>query len=141
MIDYLSAAPPEPFAILDVLFKVLLAVGGVGGVTALFMVRAQKRKVVSETGKTDAEADSVLADASLKKTMRETAILDMYERGMANMQERLDEAEERIDRLTEYVEVLVTALRSAGSSVPPMPHRMVYDAHQGKAGRVEGEKS
>lgn len=136
-----SGAGVDPMTILDWVFKGLLALGGIGGIGALFMVRAQKQKVVSESGKTDAEADSILVDASLKKTSREALILDMYERGMANMQERLDDAEERIDRLTEYVEVLVVALRRAGQAVPPMPHRMSDDAHRGKAGRDEPTRS
>lgn len=125
----------QPIQIIDWAIRFLLTLGGAGGLTALFMVRTQKKKIVSESGKTDSEADSIAADASLKKTTREAAILDMYERVMSNMQERLDEAEERMDRLTEYVEVLVQSLRAAGQPVPPMPRRMSEDAHKGKSGR------
>lgn len=127
----------EPTQVIDWGIKALLALGGLAGIGSLFLVRAQKNKVVAESGKTDAEADSVLADASLKKTNREARILDMYERGMASMQERINESEERMDRLTEYVEVLVSALREAGQPVPPMPPRMKDDAHRGAKGRIE----
>lgn len=118
-------------------FKILLAVGGVGGLTALFLVRAQKRKVVSESGKTDAEADSILADASAKKTDRESRILDMSEKLLVQMQDRLEDAEIRIDRLTEYIEVLVQALRTGGQPVPNMPQRMAEEAHAGSQARTD----
>lgn len=135
--DILAAV--EIATVLDWGIKLLLALGGVGGITALFMVRAQKKKIVAESGKTDAEADNITADAGLKRTDREGRILDMSERVLVSMQERLDDAEGKIDRLTEYVEVLVQALRTAGAAVPPMPHKMTEDAHAGN--RTRGAES
>jgi hypothetical protein len=116
-------------------YRVLLVVGGLGGLTALFMVRTQKRKLTAESGKTDAEADSILADASAKKTDREGRILDMSEKLLAQMQDRLEDAEAKIDRLTEYIEVLVQALRTGGQPVPPMPRQMRQEAHDREASR------
>ena len=124
-----------PGEMVDWGLRILVALGGLGGVAGFLMVRAQKRKVISESTKTDAEADSILADASGKRTDREGRILDMYERGMNSMQERLDDAEAKIDRLTNYVEVLVGALRAAGQPVPPMPRQMTDSAHQGERDR------
>lgn len=131
-------AAPELAQVIDWGIKILLALGGLGGIGALFMVRAQKRKVVAESGKTDAEADSIMADVSVKKVDREGRVLDMQERLMNNLQERLDDAEAKIDRLTEYVEVLVGALRDAGQPVPSMPPRMSQEAHAGQRERGEG---
>lgn len=119
----------------DLLIKIVLAAGGVGGICALFMVRAQKRKLVADTGKTDAEADLITQQAQAKKTDREGRILDMSERVLKSMQEQLDNAEDKIDRLTEYVEILVHALRDAGQPVPPMPAKMADDAHIANANR------
>ena len=130
-----SLAAQMPGGWVGLFIAVLGALGGLGGIGALFMVRTQKRKLLADTGKTVAEADSIVADATSKRTDREARILDMYERGMANMQERLDDAEAKIDRLTEYVEVLVVALRAAGQPVPPMPQRMSAEAHQGQVDR------
>lgn len=123
---------------MDVIIKILVGLGGLSGVTAFFMVRAQKRKLAADTGKTEAEADSVMADASSKRTSREAMVLDMYEKGMSNLQERLDDAEGKLDRLTAYVEVLVQELRSNGVAVPPMPRKMSDDAQAGNTARDVG---
>lgn len=127
--------PANVVTLFDWGIKLVMTVGGIGGIAALFMVRAQKRKLVADTGKTDAEADLVLADASMKKVSREARILDMSESVMRSMRERLGEAEAKIDRLTSYVEVLVQALRTAGAPVPPMPRQMSEDAHAGEKAR------
>lgn len=118
--------------------RVLLAAGGIGGIAALFMVSTQKRKLVADTGKTDAEADLITQEAQAKKTDREGRILDMSDRLLTQMQERLEGAEDKVDRLTEYVEILVQALRKAGQPVPPMPANMADDAHAGIATRNKG---
>ena len=112
---------------LNVLLLVFGAAGGIGGITALFMVRAQKRKLLADTGKTEAEADSVTADASSKRTNRESRILEMQQELNEGIAARLARAEEKADRLTEYVETLVAALREAGVAVPPMPKKMTDD--------------
>ena len=106
---------------LDYLVKAILTAGGVGGITALFMVRSQKRKLVAESGKTDAEADSVLADAQAKRTAREISMIEPYERIQKRMQGELDDVYAEIDRLKEYIETLVTVVRRAGVPVPDMP--------------------
>jgi chaperonin cofactor prefoldin len=123
--------------ILDWAFKALVGIGGLGGLLALILVRQQKRKLVADTGKTVAEADLITEEAQTRKTTREALVLDMYERGMANMQERLDDAEDKLARLTEYVEILVQALRETGAAVPAMPKKMAEDAHR-QTFRVEG---
>lgn len=130
-------AGPELAQVVDWGIKILLAVGGLGGLAAFLTVRAQKRKIIAESGKTDAEANSITADAAMKKTDREGRILDMSERVLESMQERLNDAEGKIDRLTEYVEILVQQLRDNGVAVPPMPKRMTDEAHAGQAVRGE----
>jgi ABC-type Fe3+-hydroxamate transport system substrate-binding protein len=62
-------------------------------------------------------------------------ILDMSEKLLAQMQDRLEDAEAKIDRLTEYIEVLVQALRTGGQPVPPMPRQMRQEAHDREASR------
>jgi hypothetical protein len=115
--------------LIDLAVKVVIAIGGLGGVAAFFMVRAQKRKLLSETSKTDAEADNIVADAQGKRTdQRWINLLDTGDKMLKQMQDRLEDAEDRIDRLTEYVEVLVQALRTTGTPIPPMPKKMGDDA-------------
>jgi hypothetical protein len=105
----------------DLFAKVLFALGSIGGIGAFFMVRAQKRKILAESSRTDAEAESIVADAQAKRTQRELNLLAAYERGVDDLTEKLDRANDKIDRLTQYVEMLVTVIRDAGMSVPPMP--------------------
>ncbi len=142
-VELLSAAAEAstlPTGWIATLLAVLAGLGGVGGVTALLLVRTQKRKLLADSGKTDAEADSIMADAQTKRVDREARVLDMYDRGMQSMQERLDDAEEKIDRLTTYIEILVQALRAGGQPVPPMPPKMAADAHQGQQDRESGAR-
>lgn len=103
------------------LVQVVVAVGGLAGIVALLLVGAQKRKLVSESGKTDAEADTVLADAYSRRAATQVSLIGPYERVVERMQAELDEALEKIDRLTDYVEVVVAIAREAGLHVPPMP--------------------
>lgn len=110
--------------LLDWAVRLLLALGGLTGVGALVSVRAQKRKLVADTGKTDAEADNIMADASVKRVDYADKVIGVYERGIDHMQEQLDEANAKIDRLTDYIEVLVAALRAGGLPVPAMPRRL-----------------
>ncbi|MDB5733284.1 MAG: hypothetical protein JWQ03_3179 [Variovorax sp.] len=109
--------------IIDYAIKAFMAIGGIGGITAFFLVKVQKRKTLAESTRTDAEADSIVADAQNKRTDRESRILDMYEKSAAYMQEQLEDANNKIDRLTVYVEILVQAMRDSGTKVPPMPPR------------------
>lgn len=106
---------------LDIALKILVAVGGLAGLSALFMVRAQKRKLIAESGKTDAEADSVFADAQFKRTAREISMIEPYERIQARMQRELIDVYAELDRLREWAELMAEALRGAGVTVPPMP--------------------
>ncbi|SDN79397.1 hypothetical protein [Geodermatophilus sp. DSM 45219] len=124
-------SPPTLGELLDWGLRLLLALGGIGGIGALFMVRQQKRKMAADAGRTEAEADSIMADVGSKATDRADRVLSMQERVMRGMQERLDEAEARMDQLTSYVEILVQALRTANVAVPPMPRKMAEDARSG----------
>jgi len=109
---------------IDLLVKLLVGLGGVGGVTAFFMVRAQKRKLLADTGKTDAEADSLLADAQTKRTAREVSLLEPYERIQNRMGRELNEAYQEIDRLKEWVMRLTDAMKAAGIPVPDEPPKV-----------------
>lgn len=106
---------------IDIALKIFVVLGGSAGVTALFMVGAQKRKLVAESGKTDAEADSMLADAQSKRTAREISMIGPYERIQARMQAELNDVYAELDRLKEWAEQMATALRGAGVPIPPMP--------------------
>jgi hypothetical protein len=107
--------------ILTVLVQVVVGLGGLAGIVSLLTVRAQKRKLISESGKTDAEADAAFSEAYHRRASTQVSLVGPYERVMDRMQEELDEANERIDRLTTYVETLVDIVRGAGLAVPPMP--------------------
>ncbi len=108
----------------DLIVKVLVGVGGLAGVGALFMVRAQKRKLLADTGKTDAEADSVLADAQAKRTAREVSLIEPYERIQNRLSRELDEAYAEIDRLKDWVALLTDAMKAAGIHVPDEPPKV-----------------
>lgn len=117
----------------------VIAIGGLAGVAALLTVVQQRRTLASNAGKTDAEAGLILADVASrpddKHTERADRLLTMQERfmekAMANMQDRLDDAEAKLDQLTTYVEVLVQALRGHGHPVPAMPRKMADEARAG----------
>ena len=87
------------------------------------MVRAQKKKIVSESGKTDAEADQAFSEAYHRRASTQVTLIEPYERIQARMQEELDEYADRVDRLEEYIEVLVSIIRQSGVPVPPPPPR------------------
>lgn len=118
---------------LDIALKILVAVGGLAGASALFMVRAQKRKLIAESGKTDAEADSVVADAQSKRTAREISMIEPYERIQARMQRELIDVYAELDRLKAWAELMAEALRGAGVAVPPMPAKRQPSDHPADA--------
>ena len=99
----------------------LLVGAGVAAFVALFLVSAQKRKLLSESGKTDAEADTVLADAYSRRASTQINLIGPYEKAQEWMQRRIDDLEENERRLRRYIDQLPAALRAAGIAVPEMP--------------------
>lgn len=116
-------------AALDAVVKILVAIGGLSGLGAFFMVRQQKRRIVADTDKTEAEADSVLADAQQKRTAREISLIEPYERMHKRMAEELVDLYAEVDRLKAYTEMLAQMLRNAGLPIPPMPPKLVAQAN------------
>lgn len=115
--------------IVDLVIKLLTVAGAVGGGGAFLMVRAQKNKLIAETGKTSAEADTLIADAQIKRTDREVSLLEPYERIQRRVGRELNEAYEEIDRLRAWATQLTTALKAAGIPVPDEPPRMPDRVH------------
>lgn len=107
----------------DRVIQVMVALGGIAGVISLLTVRATKKKIIAESGKTDAEAEIALADAHAKRVQSDINLIEPYERMHVRMQAEIDEQAEKIDRLTDYVEVLVALLRVQGVVIPPMPKK------------------
>lgn len=103
--------------------QLLVAVGGIAGISSLLMVRAQKRKLIAESGKTNAEADTAFSEAYHRRASTQVDLVAPYERVMDRMQDELDEANERVDYLESYIETLVEAMRAAGIAVPRRPPR------------------
>lgn len=101
--------------------QIIVALGSLSGVGALFMVAAQKRKLIAESGKTNAEADAAFSEAYHRRASTQISLIEPYERMTFRLQNELDKANSRIDRLTEYVEVLVDIMRENDITVPPMP--------------------
>lgn len=99
----------------------LLIGAGVSAVIALFLVSAQKKKLLSESGKTDAEADLVLTDAFTRRAAAETSLLEPYERIQARMQREIDNLGSEVERLRNYIDTLCQVIRDQGVAVPPMP--------------------
>lgn len=101
--------------------QILVGLGGLAGISSLFLVRAQKRKLVADSGKTDAEADTAFSEAYNRRAATQVSLIDPYERVMGRMQEELDEANDRVDYLEAYITLLVDAMREAGITIPPRP--------------------
>ena len=101
--------------------QIIVALGGLGGVGALFYVRQQKRKMVSESNKTDAEAETALADAFSRRTATSITLLEPYEKIMRRQQEEIDEQAAEIKQLRRYIVVLTARLREQGVELPDMP--------------------
>jgi len=119
-----------PEGIVSVIVQCVVALGGLAGVVSLFTVRATKRKLIAESGKTNAEADAAFSEAYHRRAATQVSLVEPYERVIDRMQEELDEALEKIDRLTTYVENLVDIIRTAGLAVPPMPRASAPTAQQ-----------
>lgn len=117
--------------------QVLVALGGVAGVASLFMVSAQKRKLLSDTGKTDAEAADVMAQTYERRAI---SLMDPYERIQERMEQELDEAFADIDALRDYVKELVALLADAGIEVPRMRRPSVEQVAK-VAERRRGQKN
>ena len=100
--------------------QVLVAVGGLAGVVNLLLLTSQKRKLVAESGKTDAQADKEFSEAYHRRASTQISLIDPYERMTARLQVELDKANDRIDKLEAYVETLVGIVREAGLPLPPM---------------------
>ena len=105
------------------LVQVIVAIGGLAGLTSVLLVSSQKRKLVAESGKTNAEADVAFSEAYRQRATTQVTLIEPYERIQARMQSEIDEQAEKIDRLEIYIEVLVDLLRQQGVSVPPKPPR------------------
>lgn len=108
---------------LTVAVQILVALGGVSGIGALLMVTAQKRKILADSGKTNAEADKEFSEAYHRRASTQINLIDPLEKMNARLEKELDKANARIDRLTEYVEVLAEKLRENHIPVPAMPNR------------------
>ena len=111
----------SPSDIATLVVQIIVAIGGSAGVVSLLMVSSQKKKLVSESGKTNAEADAAFSEAYHRRASTQVTLLEPYERIQARMQSEIDEFVDKVDRLEEYIEVLIEAMRSAGLSVPPKP--------------------
>jgi len=110
---------------------------GAAGLVSLLTIKAQKRKLLSESGKTDAEADTVLADAYSRRAATQVTLLEPYERVMRRQQEEIDEQAAEIKQLRRYIETLTNALRKQGVEVPEMPDRVPTPASDaGRQNRV-----
>lgn len=101
--------------------SLFMAVGGIAGVTSIFMVRAQKRKLVADTGKTSAEADNVLADAQAKRQQTEVSLLEPMRIIMGEMKLEMMELYIKVDRLQNWADSLVSLLKRNNIPVPEMP--------------------
>lgn len=85
------------------------------------MVRAQKRKLLADTGKTTAEADSVVADAQSKRQQTEVSLIEPMRIIQNRMTEEMKDLYARVDRLQAWAESMVEVLRKNNLPVPEMP--------------------
>lgn len=99
----------------------LLVGGGIAALVSLLLVGPQKKKMLADSGKTDAEAEGELAEAYDRRADAQIKLLDPYQRTQEYMQQRIDDLEENERRLRRYVEQLCEALRGAGIKVPEAP--------------------
>ena len=101
--------------------QIIVAVGGLAGIVNLLLLTGQKKKLVAESGKTNAEADAAFSEAYHRRASTQITLIEPYEKMTARLQHELDKANNRIDRLEIYVDTLVGVVRDAGLPVPPMP--------------------
>jgi hypothetical protein len=101
--------------------ELVLGLSAGGALLGLLMLRQQKRKLLSEAGKTDTEADVLFSDAYARLASAKILLLEPYEKVMTRMQQELDEANERIDLLEQYVGVLIETMRESGIQIPSRP--------------------
>lgn len=83
----------------SVLLQWLGALGGIGGVIALMTVRAQRRKLLSESHNIDADAATKLSAASL-------ALLEPARQEIDRLQKQLGEARAEVGALQAEVSTL-----------------------------------
>lgn len=101
--------------------ELILGLAASGCLLGLLMLRAQKRKLLSEAGKTDAEASGLLSGADAQYISSRIMLLEPYEKVMNRLQRELNEANDRIDALENYVEVLIASMRAQGMQIPVRP--------------------
>lgn len=105
--------------------ELVLGVAASGGLLGFFLLRQQKRKLLADAGKTDTEADVLFSDAYSRLASAKILLLEPYEKVMTRMQQELDEANQRIDILEQYVGVLIETMRDAGIQIPIRPRPVV----------------
>ncbi len=97
---------------------------GAAGLVSLLTIKAQKRKLLSESGKTDAEAAVSLAEAYRSNAATQITLLEPYQSVMKRQQEEIDEQAAEIKQLRRYIQTLTNSLRHQGVEVPEMPDRV-----------------
>ncbi len=101
--------------------ELILGLAASGALVGLLMLRQQKRKLLSEAGKTDAEATGLLSGADAQYISTRIMLLEPYEKVMNRLQRELNEANDRIDVRENYIEVLIAAMRDQGMHIPLRP--------------------
>lgn len=101
--------------------ELVLGLAASGFLLGLLMLRAQKRKLLSEAGKTDAEATGLLSGADAQYISSRIMLVEPYEKIMNRLQRELNEATDRIDVLENYIEVLIASMRDQGMHIPIRP--------------------
>lgn len=77
----------------NALAQVLIAIAGLSALAGFLKVSADKRKLIADAEKTDAEATAVVVQTAL-------GLLEPYAQQVTMMQARLTGANEQIDQLT-----------------------------------------
>lgn len=107
-------------------WKIVVAMAGIlvgtSGITALFLIPAQKRRIRSEGQLSEADAATKLSDAALK-------LLEPARQEIDRLNGRLTRAEERVHQLTED-------LRSAQAEVADL-RTQVFRATKDHASAIE----
>lgn len=109
-----------------VVFGVIAALGGIGGVVSLLLVSANRSKIRSEARLIGVNADDVLSGRALQ----------MYDRAMTEAGQAKEEAHScrtelralrrHVDLVEDHVDTLSRQMRDAGLEPPPPPAPFVW---------------
>lgn len=108
---------------------VIGALGGSAGLVMFFTLRATKRKLLAEAGKTTAEGDKTDAEAAEILARASAGMLSPFEATIASLARQLAEANTQTEELTAKLRAANKRIGELEDSVEVLTRRMDHAAH------------